>query len=109
MLRGAHFDFNKTDVRPLDEPILDEAAEGLKAHPEVSVYVDGYCDEVGSTKYNQKLSAQRAEYVVRYLVGKGIAAGRLFPRAFGKSHFVAGNDTEEGRAQNRRVELIPIE
>ena len=107
MLRGVHFDFNKSVIRPDDEPVLDEAAETLKSHADVTIDVNGYCDAIGGDEYNQKLSERRAAAVADYLKGKGIAAGRLVAKGFGKTNFVATNDTDEGRAQNRRVELVP--
>ncbi len=109
VLRGVHFDFNKSDIRPEDEPVLDEAAAALKERPGVSIYVDGYCDAVGKTEYNQRLSERRAASVAAYLQSHGIPGGRLTPRGFGKTHFVASNDTADGRAENRRVELVPVE
>ena len=109
MLRGVHFDFNKSNIRPEDEPVLDEAASTLKTQPDVRVYVDGYCDSIGTVPYNLRLSERRAASVARYLETAGVAADRLIPRGFGKSHFVASNDTDQGRAQNRRVELVPVE
>ncbi len=108
VLRGVHFDFDRSDIRPEDEPVLDEAVRILKTEPQVRLYVDGYCDAIGSDDYNEELSAERAASVVTYLENAGIAAGRLIPRGFGKTHFVATNDTDEGRAQNRRVELVPL-
>ena len=109
VLRGVHFDFNKSNIRPGDAAVLDEAASALKANPGVTVNVNGYCDAVGSVKYNQKLSERRAESVVKYLVKAGIPEDRLVPNGFGKTDFVATNDTAEGRAQNRRVELVPAQ
>jgi len=107
VLRGVHFDFNKAEIRPQDAAVLDEAADTLKTHPNVSLSVDGYCDSIGSVPYNQRLSQERASAVVKYLTDKGIAESRLAPRGFGKTDFVASNSTEEGRAQNRRVEMNP--
>ena len=109
VLRGVHFDFNKAKIRPGDAAILDEAAEVLKGRPDVTVDVDGYCDAIGSEDYNLKLSQRRAEAVAKYLEGKSIPESRLVPRGAGKTNFVASNDTDEGRAQNRRVELNPVE
>jgi OmpA-OmpF porin, OOP family len=109
VLRGVQFDFNKSNIRPGDAAVLDEAASALKANPSVTVSVNGYCDAVGSVKYNQKLSERRAESVVKYLVKAGIPEDRLVPHGYGKTDFVATNDTAEGRAQNRRVELIPAQ
>ena len=107
VLRGVQFDFNKSTIRPGDAAVLDEAAAALKANPGVTVNVNGYCDAIGSVKYNQKLSERRAGSVVRYLAKAGIPENQLVPHGYGKTDFVATNDTEEGRAQNRRVELIP--
>ena len=107
VLRGVHFDFNKANIRPGDAAVLDEAAQILKAHPNVIVDVNGYCDAIGSEEYNLRLSDRRANAVVEYLVQQGVPASRLVPHGYGKTNFVAPNDTPEGRAQNRRVELVP--
>ena len=109
VLRGVHFDFNKANIRPGDAATLDEAGEILNSHPDVTVNVDGYCDAIGSEEYNLKLSQRRAEAVTNYLEKRGLSASRLVPRGFGKTNFVAPNDTDEGRAQNRRVELNPAQ
>jgi outer membrane protein OmpA-like peptidoglycan-associated protein len=109
VLRQVHFGFDSYHIRPGDAAILDEAAATLSKHPDVTVYVDGYCDSRGGVKYNLRLSERRAKAVARYLEHEGIPASRLIPRGFGKTHFVAPNDTDEGRAQNRRVELVPIQ
>jgi len=106
-LRGVHFAYNESNIRPEDEPLLDEAADTLRAHPNVTIYVNGYCDARGTDDYNQKLSQRRAETVAKYLMQRGIEAGRLTPRGLGRTSFLAPNDTEDGRAQNRRVELVP--
>jgi OmpA-OmpF porin, OOP family len=89
--------------------VLDEAAETLKANPNVKVYVNGYCDAIGRRAYNLKLSQRRAEAVAGYLEDKGIPASQLIPQGFGKTNFVATNRTAVGRAENRRVELVPAE
>ncbi len=107
VLRGVHVDFNRARIRPDAAPILDEAADILKQHPNVNVDVNGYCDAIGGVAYNLKLSQRRADAVVNYLESKGIAGDRLTPHGYGKTNFVATNATAEGRAQNRRVELVP--
>lgn len=109
VLRGVHFDFNRYNIRADAAPILDEAADILSKHPNVTVNVDGYCDAIGSYSYNLRLSRRRADAVAGYLEGKGIAASRLMTHGYGKTHFVATNSTSEGRAQNRRVELMPAD
>jgi outer membrane protein OmpA-like peptidoglycan-associated protein len=108
VLRGVHFDFNRANIRADAAPILDEAADILGKHPNVTVDVNGYCDIIGSYRYNMKLSDRRADAVAGYLEGKGIAANRLITHGYGKTHFVATNSTAEGRAENRRVELVPV-
>jgi outer membrane protein OmpA-like peptidoglycan-associated protein len=109
VLRGVHFDFNKYNIRPGDAAVLDEAAATLKEHPDVVVNVNGYCDSIGGVEYNLKLSQKRAEAVMDYLEKDGILADRLVPHGYGKTNFVASNSTREGRAQNRRVELVPAQ
>ena len=104
-----HCDFDKYNIRPQDAAVLDEAAEILKSHPNITVNVNGYCDAIGTVRYNLKLSERRAEAVVKYLVDHGIAESRLIPHGYGKTNFVATNKTAEGRAQNRRVELVPVQ
>ena len=74
MLRGVHFDFNKSKIRPGDAAVLDEAAATLKANPDVDIDVNGYCDAIGGDNYNLKLSDRRADAVVDYLVSAGISA-----------------------------------
>ena len=109
VLRGIHFDFNKSTIRPGDAAVLDEDAATLKANPNTSVFANGYCDSIGGEEYNLKLSDRRANAVVGYLVRSGISSSQLIPHGYGKTNFVATNDTAEGRAQNRRVELEPHE
>ncbi len=107
MLRGVHFDFNKAVIRPGDAAVLDEAIATLKANPGVVVNVNGYCDAIGSVDYNLKLSERRGNAVANYLLNGGIQATQLRVHGYGKTNFVATNKTAEGRAQNRRVELVP--
>jgi OOP family OmpA-OmpF porin len=107
VLRGVHFDFNRYNIRPGDAAVLDEAASTLRDHPNVVVQVNGYCDAIGSVDYNLRLSQKRAEAVANYLEQRGIPATRMLIQGFGKTDFVATNETPEGRAQNRRVELVP--
>ncbi len=106
VLRGVNFDFDKANIRPDAVPILEEAARTLKDESELTVAVDGYTDAVGSDAYNQRLSERRANAVKAYLEQLGVAGSRLTAKGFGKSDPVASNDTAEGRAQNRRVELV---
>jgi outer membrane protein OmpA-like peptidoglycan-associated protein len=105
VLRAVHFDFDKADIRPDAQPILDEATRILKERGDIHVVVAGHTDSRGSDAYNIELSKRRAEAVMRYLVDHGIAASRITGQGFGERQPVASNDTAEGRAENRRVEL----
>ncbi len=102
------FDFDKASLQSESNVDLDRAADWLKANPGVSVEVSGHTDNVGARDYNKKLSQSRAEAVVQYLVGKGIASSRLRAAGYGMEQPKDTNDTEEGRALNRRVEFKVI-
>jgi outer membrane protein OmpA-like peptidoglycan-associated protein len=108
VLRGVNFDFDKSDIRPDSRPILNEAVEILKENPNVRISVEGHTDAIGSDAYNEQLSLRRAEAVFRYLVNHGITPERMDVTGYGKRRPVADNETEAGRAQNRRVELQVI-
>jgi outer membrane protein OmpA-like peptidoglycan-associated protein len=105
VLRGVHFDFNKATIRADARPVLDEAIATLTSEGRVAVVAEGHTDSKGSDAYNRKLSLRRAKAVRDYLVAGGLAPDRISYEGFGKSHPVASNDTADGRAQNRRVEL----
>lgn len=106
-LRGVEFDFDKSAIRPDAAVVLDVAAERLQACPSWSVRIDGHTDWTGTEAYNQSLSERRAGAVKRYLVQQGIDTSRLTTRGFGESQPIAPNETREGRARNRRVEINP--
>jgi outer membrane protein OmpA-like peptidoglycan-associated protein len=105
VLRGVRFDFDSAELRPDSLPILDEAVLLLGDNRDILVVTEGHTDSRGTDAYNQALSVRRAEAVYRYLVNRGIAPERLTIRGFGETQPVASNETEMGRAQNRRVEL----
>ncbi len=106
-LYGIYFDFNKADVKPESEPALREIARLLQDDTKLHLYVVGHTDNVGNYEYNVKLSQARAEAIVKTLVNKHkIAASRLKAGGVGPLAPVSSNDTEEGRAKNRRVELV---
>lgn len=109
VLRGVNFDFDKDAIRADARPVLDEAIRILKEEGGIAVIAEGHTDAVGSDEYNMKLSMRRAEAVRGYVVDGGIAAERIKLEGYGESKPVATNDTEEGRAQNRRVELRVLE
>jgi outer membrane protein OmpA-like peptidoglycan-associated protein len=105
VLRGVHFDFDKATIRTDARPVLDEAIRILREQSTVVVIAEGHTDSTGSDAYNQRLSERRADAVRRYLVNGGIGAERIRTEGFGESRPVASNETVDGRAQNRRVEL----
>jgi outer membrane protein OmpA-like peptidoglycan-associated protein len=108
-LEGVYFDFDKATIKPEGMAVLDQAAALLQKHERVVVEVAGHTDSVGSDAYNQGLSERRANSVKDYLTSKGVTATRLTARGYGEAQPVASNDTDEGRAENRRVELIVLD
>ena len=103
---GIYFDTGKSDVKPESGPALDEITKLLKQNTGLSLYVVGHTDNVGSLDVNLKLSADRADAVVKALVGRGIDASRLKASGVGPYCPVASNATDDGKAKNRRVELV---
>jgi outer membrane protein OmpA-like peptidoglycan-associated protein len=104
---GIYFDTGKAELKPESDAAIAEVAKLLKADTAVKVFVVGHTDNVASLDLNAKLSQARAESVVQALVAKhGIAAGRLIGRGVGPLAPIASNDSEDGRAKNRRVELV---
>ncbi|EMR13152.1 outer membrane protein A precursor [Methylophaga lonarensis MPL] len=106
-LTGVTFEFDSAKLTPAAERTLGQAVTALRDTDErVEVRVEGHTDSVGSADYNLRLSQQRAESVVDYLVSQGITRHRLIPVGMGEGYPVADNTTAEGRALNRRVEFI---
>jgi outer membrane protein OmpA-like peptidoglycan-associated protein len=104
---GIHFDTGKSEVKPESQPALQEVAKLLSSDPSLKLLVVGHTDSVGQLEANMKLSLARAEAVVQALVkNHGIAPGRLQAQGAGPIAPVTTNRTEEGRAKNRRVELV---
>ena len=103
---GILFDFGKAVVKPESEAALEEVVKMLQASPATRVWVVGHTDNVGSVEGNLALSSARAGAVVKSLVQMGVAAGRLAPHGAGPYAPVASNATDDGRARNRRVELV---
>lgn len=104
------FDFNSSTLKPQFRASLDNVAATLAQYDRTFVDVYGHTDSVGSDAYNQALSERRATTVADYLSTKGVTRARVGTRGFGESQPVASNDSESGRAQNRRVEikLVPV-
>jgi len=104
---GIYFDTDKAEVKPESEPALAEMAKLLKNNSSLNVFIVGHTDNTGTFEHNMKLSEARAASVTNALVAKhGIAAARLAPYGVGSLAPVASNDSDEGRAKNRRVELV---
>jgi OOP family OmpA-OmpF porin len=104
-LRGVDFEFDSADLKGASSVVLDVAIDSLKGCPNIPVRVEGHTDSVGAADYNQQLGLRRAQAVRQYFTGRGISAGRISAKSFGESKPIATNDTDEGRALNRRVEL----
>jgi len=107
VLRGVQFDSGKATLREDSHAALDEVATVLKNNPTIRVEVEGFTDSTGSARLNQSLSEKRAQAVMAYFITNGIPAERLAAKGFGSAQPAASNDTPEGRAKNRRVELKP--
>ena len=100
------FDFNKYTLKPEAREKLAKVSGILLSYPNLKLQVEGYTDSIGSDEYNQKLSEERAGSVRTYLVSQSVADSNVSAQGFGKTHPVADNSTNAGRAQNRRVELV---
>ncbi|MBI5896093.1 MAG: OmpA family protein [Desulfobacterales bacterium] len=104
---GIYFDTGKSEIKPASEPALKEIAKLLQSDPKLKLYVVGHTDNTGAFDANIKLSKDRAGAVVKALTTQhGIAADRLLPFGAGPTAPAASNDSDAGRAKNRRVELV---
>ena len=103
---GIYFDFNSDKIKPESKPVMDEIAAALKDNPDWQLTVNGFTDNIGGDAYNLDLSKRRSASVKQALVTKyGVASERLTTSGSGDSSPIDTNDTLEGRARNRRVEL----
>ena len=105
-LRDVLFDFNEADLKSGAERQMAELASYLKTYSDRPIRIEGFTDSVGSDEYNQTLSERRAASVEAALVQNGVNEDRIDALGYGEAYPVAGNDTDTGRAQNRRVEII---
>jgi OOP family OmpA-OmpF porin len=106
-LRGVNFAFDKSELTPESIAILDQAVDVLNRYPAMRVEVAGHTDAIGTDAYNQGLSERRARVVYDYLTDKGIDASRLAgPNGYGEGRPIDSNDNADGRARNRRTELV---
>ena len=108
-LEGVNFKLDSDELTPDSSTILDRVVRTLVDHPEVKVEVGGHTDSQGEAAYNLDLSARRARAVREYLISNGVPADNLSSRGYGLTRPVASNDTSEGRASNRRVELTRLD
>ncbi|MCU0562138.1 MAG: OmpA family protein [Desulfobacterales bacterium] len=102
------FDFNRTQVTPASEPLLEEAIALLKKHPGLRVALEGHTDSSGARSYNQRLSERRAAAIAKRLIAAGVDPAQLQTRGHGELQPRAENRSRQGRSLNRRVEMIAI-
>jgi len=105
---GIYFDFGSSEIKEESKPVITEIVSYLNENPDVKIIVEGHTDNVGSESSNQKLSENRAKNVMNKLIDKGIDKGRLSVKGFGSKQPISDNDTETGRAQNRRVTIRKV-
>ena len=105
ILKNIFFDVNKYELPPASFVELDNLVSLMRENPTLKISINGHTDNTGTPADNIKLSNNRANQVVRYLISKGIDASRLSSKGWGESQPIAANDTEEGRAKNRRTEM----
>lgn len=105
------FGFDSSALQPQFRPVLDDLAMTLNEYNQTIIEVAGHTDSVGDAAYNQNLSEQRAATVASYLATRGVMRDRMITIGAGETRPIASNDTEAGRAQNRRVEitLVPLQ
>ncbi len=106
VMHGINFATNKSKILPESEWILEKARASMAANPDATVIISGHTDSVGKDEANRNLSLKRAQAVKDWLVSKGISADRMKVVGKGASEPVASNDTEDGKAQNRRIEFL---
>ena len=103
-----NFDFDKADIKPESQPIIEQIVKLLKNNPSLNLTVEGHTDNIGTPSYNKQLSEARAKSVVAALTSQGIETQRLRAAGYGQEKPIADNTTDPGRAQNRRVELVKV-
>jgi len=106
-LHGPEFDFDKSTLKPDGKKLVDEAVRVMRDNPSMHVSVEGHTDSIGTDQYNQRLSERRAKTVRDYMVSQGIESSRISTVGFGETKPIADNKTAAGRAENRRVEILP--
>lgn len=108
VVKGVTFEYKKWDIKEEFNSSLDNIVNVLQKNPEMHIRIEGHTDNIGSMEYNIDLSQKRAEAIKDYLVRNGIDESRISTVGFGYKKPIASNDTEKGRALNRRAEIVPI-
>lgn len=103
---NVEFEFDRAEVKNIYGEHITKVANFLSTYPDVNAVIEGHTDSKGTDAYNMKLSQQRADNVMKYLVAKGISASRLTAKGFGESMPISDNNTDEGRQKNRRVVAV---
>jgi OOP family OmpA-OmpF porin len=105
ILKGVQFEFDKADLTADARQVLDGVAAGMQSQPTMQVEIGGHTDSLGTAAYNLTLSQRRADSVRDYLISRGVDGARMKAEGYGKYQPIAENETEDGRAKNRRVEF----
>jgi len=108
LLKDIRFDYDKYDIRRVDEEILRENAAFLKKNPKMKIQIEGHCDERGTAEYNLALGERRANNTKRYLVSLGITSDRISTISFGKERPLDPGHNEEAWAKNRRAHIVVL-
>jgi peptidoglycan-associated lipoprotein len=108
LLKDIRFDYDKYDIRRVDEEILRENAAFLKKNPKMKIQIEGHCDERGTAEYNLALGERRANNTKRYLVSLGISSDRISTISFGKERPLDPGHNEEAWAKNRRAHIVVL-
>jgi peptidoglycan-associated lipoprotein len=108
LLKDIHFDFDKYDIRPVDEAILKENAAYLKNNPKMKIQIEGHCDERGTIEYNLALGERRANNTKKYLIFLGIPSDRISTISYGKERPLDKGHQEEAWAKNRRAHVVVL-
>lgn len=108
ILKGVNFKTASAELLEESYFVLEKVYNSLEAYPNVRVEIAGHTDSQGSDDYNMVLSYDRAKSVLRYLAMRGIGEDRMVAKGYGETKPIAGNESDEGRAKNRRVEVVPI-
>jgi len=110
MPSGITFPVDRYDIQPQFQSTLDQVSQTLAAYNQTNIDVLGHTDSTGSDAYNQSLSERRAQAVAAYLTGHGVERVRIATHGYGETQPIGSNETEEGRSQNRRVEIkvVPV-